>query len=73
MYVSDKELVKYDAAILVYKTDEELCLGKLNGKFTRRSQVSKYETRQMRYLQISRLRLGILNCFSFVGAKVCHF
>ena len=72
MCVSDKELITYDAAILVYKTDKELCLGKLNGKFTRRSPVSKYETRQMRHLQISKLRLEILNCFSFVGAKVCH-
>ena len=47
-----KELITYDQATMILKTLEETYRENLKGKFTRRSQISKYETHRTNDLQI---------------------
>ena len=57
--------------MMVHKILNEQCPEILKQKFTKRSQVSKYETRRVNDLQIPRPRLEITQkSFSYKGAKV---
>ena len=57
--------------MMVHKILNEQCPEILKQKFTKRSQVSKYETRRANDLQVPRPRLEITKkSFSYKGAKV---
>ena len=69
--LSVNELIKLDQAMMVHTTLNEQCPEILKQKFTKRSHVSKYETRRANDLQIPRPRLEIAKkSFSYKGAKV---
>ena len=69
--LSLNELIKLDQAMMVHKILNEQCPEILKQKFTKRSQVSKYETRRANDLQVPRPRLEITKKnFSYKGAKV---
>ena len=69
--LSVEKVMTYDRATVVHKILKEMCPKILKGKFTRRTQVSKYETRRINDLQIPKLRLELSKkSFSYVGAKV---
>ena len=69
--LSDEKIVTYDRAIMVHKILRKRCPENLKGKFTRRNQLSKYETRRMHDPQIPKPRLELTKrSFSYVGAKV---
>ena len=69
--LSVNELIKLDQAMMVHKILNEQCPEILKQKFTKRSQVSKYETRRANDLQVPRPRLEITKkSFSYRGAKV---
>ena len=56
---------------MVHKILKKKCPENLKGKFTRRTQISKYETRRINDLQIPKRRLELSNkSFSYVGAKI---
>ena len=57
--LSVNELIKLDQAMMVHKILNEQCPEILKQKFTKRSQVSKYETRRANDLQVPRPRLEI--------------
>ena len=54
-----KELIKLDQAMMVHKILNEQCPEILKQKFTKRSQVSKYEARRVNDPQVPRPRLKI--------------
>ena len=54
--LSVEKIITYDRAIMVHKILRKRYPGNLKGKFTRRNQISKYETRRMYDLQIPKLR-----------------
>ena len=55
----------------IHKILKEMCPENLKGKFTRRTKISKYETRRINDLQIPKPRLEISKkSFSYAGAKV---
>ena len=65
------ELIKLDQAMMVHEILHEQCPEILKQKFTKRSHVSKYETRRANDLQIPRPRLEITKkSFLYKGAKV---
>ena len=69
--LSVEKLITYDRAIMVHKILRKRCPENLKGKFTRRNQISKYETSRMPDLQIPKPRLKLSKRrFSYVGAKV---
>ena len=69
--LSVEKIITYDRAIMVDKILRKRCPENLKGKFTRRNQISKYETRKMHDLQIPKPRLELSKrSFSYVGAKV---
>ena len=69
--LSVEKIITYDRAIMVHKILRKRCPENLKGKFTRRNQISKYETRRMHDLQIPKPRLELSKRrFSYVGAKV---
>ena len=71
--ISVENIITYDRAIMVHKILRKRCPENLKGKFTRRNQISKCETRKMHYLQIPKPRLELSKRrFSYVGAKVCN-
>ena len=56
---------------MLHKILRNRCPENLKGKFTRRNQISKYETSRMHDLQIPKPRLELSKrSFSYVGAKV---
>ena len=57
--LSVEEIIKYDLVIVVHKILREICPENLKGKFTNRTQISKYETHRMNDLQMPRPRLEI--------------
>ena len=58
----------------VHKILNEQCPEILKQKFTKRSQVSKYEARRANDLRVPRPRLEITKkSFSYKGAKVCNY
>ena len=57
--INVEKVIVFDRAIMVHKILGEMCLESLKGKFTKRSQASKYETRGMNDLQIPKQRLEI--------------
>ena len=57
--LSVNELIKLDQAVMVHKILNRQCPQVLNQTFTKRSQVSKYETRRSDDLQAPRTRLKI--------------
>ena len=66
-----EKIIKYDRATMVHKILKEMCPEILIGKFIRRTQISKYESRRTNDLQIPKLRLEFSkNSFSYVGAKI---
>ena len=69
--LSVEKIIIYDRAIMLHKILLKRCPENLKGKFTRRNQISKFETRKMHDLQIPepRLELSKRN-FLYVGAKV---
>ena len=69
--LSVHELIKLDQGMMVHKILNEQCPEILKQKFTKRSRISKYETRKANDLQIPRPRLEITKKnFSYKGAKV---
>ena len=69
--LSVHELMKLDQAVTVHKFLNGQCPQVLKQTFTKRSQVSKYETRRSGDLQVPRTRHEITNkSFSYKGAKV---
>ena len=65
------ELIKLDQEVMVHKFLNGQCPQVLKQTFTKRSQVSKYETRRSDDLQVPRTRLEITKkSFSYKGAKV---
>ena len=54
-----EKIITYDWAIMVHKILRKRCPENLKGKFTRRNQISKYETREMHDLQIPKPRLEL--------------
>ena len=69
--LSVHELIKLDQAVMVHKILNGQCPKVLKQTFTKRSQVSKYETRRSGDLQVPRTRLEIMKkSFSYKGAKV---
>ena len=69
--LSANELMKLDQAMIAHQILNEQCPEILKRKFTKRSQVSKYETRRVNDLQIPRPRLEMTKkSFSYNGAKV---
>ena len=69
--LSVEKLITYDWALMVHKNRRKRCPENLKGKFTRRNQISKYETSKMHDLQIRKPRLELSKrSFSYVGAKV---
>ena len=69
--LSVHELIKLDQAMMVHKVLTEQSQQILTQKFTKRSQVSKYETRRVNDLQVVRpwLERSRESC-SYKGAKV---
>ena len=66
-----EKIITYDRAIMVHKLLRIRCPENLKGKFTRRNQISKYETRRMHDLQIPKPQLELSKrSFSYVGANV---
>ena len=53
-----EKIVTYDRAIMVHKILKKKCPEDLMGKFTRRTQISKYETRRINDLQVPKPRLN---------------
>ena len=69
--LSVEELIKYDQAVMVRKILNEQCPEIFKQKFTKRSQISTYETRRLNDLQVPRPRLEITRkSFSYQGTKV---
>ena len=69
--LSVEKIITYDRAIMVHKILRKRCPESLKGKFMRRNQILKYETRRMHDLQIPKPRLELSKrSFSYVGAKV---
>ena len=69
--LSVNELIKLDQVVMVHKILNEQCSEILKQKFTKRSLVSKYETRRVNDLQVPRSRLEITRkSFSYKDAKV---
>ena len=69
--LSVHKLIKLDQAVMVHKFLNGQCPQVLKQTFTKRSQVSKYETRRSDDLQVPRTRLEITEkSFSYKGAKV---
>ena len=72
-WLNVEKLITYDWAIMVHKILAGICPENLKGKFTRRSQITKYETRKINDLQIPKTRLEVSKKrLSYVGAKVWH-
>ena len=68
--LSLNELIKLDQAMMVHKILNGQCPEILKQNFTKRSQVSKYETRRANDLQVPRPRLEITKkSFSYKGAN----
>ena len=57
--LSVEKIITYDRAIVVHKSLWKRCPENLKGKFTRRNQISKYETRRMHDLKIPKSRLEL--------------
>ena len=55
--LSVEKTIKYDQATMVHKILKEMCPDILIGKFIRRTQISKYETRRTNDPQIPKLRV----------------
>ena len=69
--LSVEKIITYDRAIMVHKILRKRCPENLKGKFTRRNQTSKHETRKIHDLQIPKPRLELSKkSFSYVGAKI---
>ena len=66
-----EKFITYDRSTMVHRILKEMCSENLKGKFARRTNISKYETRRINDLLIPRPRLEIAGkSFSYVGAKV---
>ena len=51
-WLSVPNLIKYDKAVMAYKIMNNLCPNSLQGKFTTRSQISAYTTRNCQDIDI---------------------
>ena len=63
--------IKYDKAVMIYKILNNLCPGSLHGKFTMRSQISAYETRNCHDISIPKRNLEFSKrIFQYSAAKL---
>ena len=63
--------IKYDKAVMTYKILNNLCPGSLHGKFTMRSQISAYETRNCHDINIPKQNLEFSKrSFHYSAAKL---
>ena len=63
--------IKYDKAVTTYKILNNLCPGSLHGKFTMRSQISSYETRNCHNISIPKQNLEFFKrSFHYSAAKL---
>ena len=69
--LSVEKITIHDRAIMVHKPLQRRCPDNLKKKFTRRTQISKYETRRIHDLQIPKPRLELSKkSFWYIGANV---
>ena len=69
--LSVEKIITYYMAIIAHKILKNRCPESLKGKFTRRTQISKYKTCRLNDLQTPKPRLELSKKgFSYVGAKV---
>ena len=54
-----EKIITYNRAIMVYKILEKRCPENLKGKFVKRTQISKYETRRINNFQIPKPQLEL--------------
>ena len=70
-WLSVSNLIKYDKAVMAYKIMNNLCPNSLQGKFTMRSQISAYVTRNCRDIDIPKRNLEFSKkSFLYSGAKL---
>ena len=68
--LSVKSLISFDQGFMTYKILHELCPENLRHKFTERSMISEYRTRNCRDLKIPKVRLEYAKrSFYFSGVK----
>ena len=72
-WLSVSSLIKYDSAIMMYKTINDSCPDSLKGRFSTRSQLSTYELRNSLDIDVRRLNSEFSKkSFHYSGAKVWH-
>ena len=70
-WLSVSNLIKYDKAVMGYKIMNNLCPNSLQGKFTMRSQISAYATRNCQDIDIQKRNLEFSKkSFLYSGAKL---
>ena len=70
-WLSVSNLIKYDKAVMAYKIMNNLCPNRLQGKFTTRSQISAYATRNCRDIDIPKGNLEFSKkSFLYSGAEL---
>ena len=70
-WLSVSNLTKYDKAVMAYEIMNNLCPNSLQGKFTTRSQISAYATRNCQDIDIAKRSLGFSKkSFLYSGAKL---
>ena len=70
-WLSVLNLIKYYKAVMTYKILNNLCPGSLHGKFTMRSQISAYETRNCHDISIPKRNLEFpKRSFHYSAAKL---
>ena len=70
-WLSVSNLINYDKAVVAYKIMNNLCPNSLQGKFTTRSQISAYATRNCQDIDIPKRNLEFSKqCFPYPGAKL---
>ena len=69
-WLNVKYLISFDQGVMTYKILHGLCPDNLHHKFVERSMVSEYKTRNLRVLQIPKVRLEYAKrSFYFSGVK----
>ena len=61
--LSAENTITNDWAIIVHRILKKKCPKNVNGKFTRRPQISKYEVRRINYLEMPKPRLALSKRF----------
>ena len=64
------QLITFDRAVMTFKIVNQLCPEGLQNKFIERSDLSKYNTRNMKDLHVQKLKLEhTKKCFLYTGPK----